>query len=129
MTEKNAGDIARELWKGVSNSDVETLVQLSEPDIVWHASGRGPRAGDFRGRDAVLDYLARIGDDVERWDVELDDVLVGDVYAAMLLRVTGERPARSLSAGFVLIFRFTAGRVAEVWSVARDQFAVDEFWS
>jgi ketosteroid isomerase-like protein len=129
MLEKNMGDIARALWKGVSTSDVETLARLSEPDIVWHASGRGARAGDFRGREAVLDYLARIGDDVDRWDVELDDVLVGDTHAVMLLRVTGERPAKSLSTGFVLIFRFSGERVAEVWSVARDQFDVDAFWS
>lgn len=121
--------LARDLWQAVSSADLEALERLSTDDLTWHASGRGRRSGSFRGRDAVLDYLARIGEDTERFDSELEDVLVGDLHTAILYRVSGVRGEHRLETGFVLILRFELGRVAEAWAVPRDQLAVDEFWA
>lgn len=129
MSDGTIGDLARAAWRAVSEADVESLRRLVADDVVWHASGRGPRSGDFRGRDAILDYLAAIGHDADEFESELDDVLVGDDRTAMLFRVSGERNGRLLEAGFVLILRFEDNRIAELWSVARDQYAVDEFWA
>lgn len=122
-------DLAHDLWEAVSSGDVTALERLSTDDLTWHASGRGPRAGPMRGRDAVLDYLAGIGEDTERFDSELEDVLVGDLYTAVLYRVTGVRGERKLETGFVLILRIEADRLAEAWAIPRDQHAVDEFWT
>jgi ketosteroid isomerase-like protein len=121
--------LARSLWDAVSNADVEVLERLSTDDLTWHASGRGPRSGVVSGRDAVLDYLARIGEDTEVFDSELEDVLVGDLYTAILYRVSGVRGERKLETGFVLILRIEGDRLAEAWAVPRDQHAVDEFWA
>lgn len=121
--------LARDLWQAVSSADVEAFERLSTDDLTWHASGRGPRSGTFCGRDAVLDYLAAIGEDAERFDSELEDVLVGDLFTAILYRVTGVRGEHRLATGFVLIMRFEQGRLAEAWAVPRDQLAVDEFWA
>jgi ketosteroid isomerase-like protein len=98
-------------------------------DVVWHSSGRGPRSGDYRGRDAILEYLASIGEDAEQFDSELDDILVGADRTAILFRVSGRRGERLLEIGFVLLIRFEDNQIAEVWSIARDQYALDEFWS
>ena len=122
-------ELARALWKAVSTADVETLERLTTDDITWHASGRGPRSGSFHGREAVLDYLARIGEDADRFSSELEDVLVGDLHSALLYRVRGERAGRKLDIGFVLLLRVELDRLAEAWSVPRDQHAVDAFWS
>lgn len=113
----------------MSEADVEGLRRLVADDVVWHASGRGPRSGNFRGRDAILEYLASIGDAADEFESELDDVLVGQSRTALLFRVSGRRGARLLEAGFVLLLRFEDGQIAELWSVARDQYAVDEFWA
>jgi len=121
--------LARDLWHAVSTADVATLERLSNEDLVWHASGRGTRAGRLHGRDAVLDYLARIGEDTDRFDSELEDVLVGDLYTAVLYRVTGARGERKLDTGFVLLLRMEAGQLAEAWAIPRDQHAIDDFWS
>ena len=43
--------------------------------------------------------------------------------------VEGTRKGRSLKAGFVILFRIEADCIAEIWSVPRDQFTVDEFWA
>lgn len=123
------GELARAAWQAVSDADVDGIRRLVADDVVWHASGRGLRSGDFRGRDAILEYLAGIGDDADEFESELDDVLVGAHRTAILFRVSGRREGRLLEAGFVLLMRFEDNRIAEIWSVARDQHAVDEFWA
>jgi ketosteroid isomerase-like protein len=120
--------LARTAWQAVSTSDVDTLQRVLAEDLVWHASGRGPRAGHYRGRSAVLDYLAAIGDAAERFDSRLDHVLVDDDLVAVLFHVSGKRRNRVLDTDFILLFRIASGRIAEVWAVPRDQHAVDEFW-
>jgi len=129
VSDATLGDLARAAWQAVSEADVDALRRLIADDVVWHASGRGARAGAFRGRDAILDYLAGIGDDADEFESELEDVLVGEDRTAILFRVSGQREGRLLEAGFVLLMRFEDNRIAELWSVARDQYAVDEFWA
>jgi ketosteroid isomerase-like protein len=121
--------LARIAWEAVSASDVASLRQVCAEDLTWHASGRGPRSGVYRGRDAVLDYLAAIGEAAERFDSRLDHVLVDDNLVAVLFHVSGKRRNRTLDTDFILIFRVESGRIAEVWAVPRDQHAVDAFWS
>jgi ketosteroid isomerase-like protein len=121
--------LARIAWEAVSASDVASLRQVCAEELVWHASGRGPRSGEYRGRDAVLDYLATIGDAADRFDSRLDHVQVNESLVAVLFHVSGRLRSRVLDTDFILIFRIESGRIAEVWAVPRDQHAVDEFWS
>lgn len=121
--------LAKTAWEAVSAGDVEVLTELCADDLVWHASGRGPRSGTHRGRETVLDYLASIGEAAERFDSILENVLVDDDLVAVLFRVSGARKGRRLDTGFILLFRIESSRLAEVWSVPRDQYAVDEFWA
>lgn len=121
--------LAKTVWQAVSEGDVETLSEICTEDIAWHASGRGSRAGSYRGQEAVLAYLASIGEDAERFDLTLEDILVGSERVSVLFRVSGLRKGRRLETGYVLLFRIEGSRLAEVWSVARDQYAVDEFWA
>ena len=121
-------ELAHELWQAVSSADVEAIVRLSTEDLTWHSSGTDPRPQTVRGRDEVLAHLARIGEVAERWDSELEDVLVGDLFTALLYRVVGVRGERKLETGYLLLLRIEAGRLAEAWSIARDQHAVDAFW-
>lgn len=126
--ERNAA-LVRDLWDAVSKSDVGAVERLCHEELAWHASGRGPMAGDHRGRNAVIEYLASIGEAADRFDSELEHVLVNDELVAVLFHVSGERAGRRLDTGFVLIVRVEGDRIAEVWAVPRDQHAVDAFWA
>jgi ketosteroid isomerase-like protein len=121
--------LAKVAWEAVSEGDVETVSEVFSDDLIWNASGRGPRSGIYRGREAVFGYLASIGGAADRFDSTLDHVLVDDAMVAVLFRVSGSREGRELDTGFILIFRIADSRIAEVWAVPRDQYAVDEFWS
>jgi ketosteroid isomerase-like protein len=121
--------LARTAWEAAAHGDVDTLSRVCSPDLVWHASGRGTRSGDYRGQSAVFEYLAAIGDAADRFDSRLENVLVGDDLVAVLFEVSGERRDRALRTGFLLLFRVEEGRIAEIWAIPRDQHAVDEFWA
>ena len=121
--------LARTAWEAAAHGDRDTLAKLCSPEMVWHASGRGSRSGDYRGIEAVLDYLATLGEAAERFDSHFEDVLVGDDLVAVLFHVTGRRHGRVLDTDFILLFRVDGSVLAEVWAVPRDQYAVDEFWS
>ena len=121
--------LATTAWAAVSAGDVDALSRICTPDVTWCASGRGPLSGDYRGQQAVFDYLARVGEAADRFDSRFDRVLVGDDCAAVLLNAVGQRGSKTLDTDYILIFRIQDGLIAEVWSVARDQYAVDAFWS
>jgi ketosteroid isomerase-like protein len=121
--------LAKLVWEAVSVGDVDALAEVCSADLAWHASGRSPRSGSYRGQAAVFAYLASIGEDAERLDSTLEDILVGDDRVSVLFRVSGLRKGRRLETGYILLFRIENSRLAEVWSVPRDQYAVDEFWA
>lgn len=121
--------IAQEVWRAVSTSNIEDIGRLFHKDMLWHASGRGSKSGVYEGRDAVINYLATLGEDAEVFDSELVDVLVGEHHTALVSRVTGERGAIQLDTGFVFLMRIEGDSVAEIWAIPRDQYAIDEFWS
>ncbi len=121
--------LARTAWEAAARSDTETLSRVCSADLVWHASGRGPRSGLHRGLHDVFEYLAAIGDAAERFDSQLEHVLTGDDLVAVLFTVKGRRRGKQLDTGFILIFQVEEGRIVEVWAVPRDQHAVDEFWA
>ena len=128
MSEHPHATLARSAWEAAATGDTLALRRLCTPDLVWHASGRGPRSGIHRGLDDVFGYLAAIGDAAERFDSQLERILVGDDHVAVLFHVDGKRAGRSLDTDFILIFRVAGERIAEIWAVPRDQYAVDEFW-
>jgi hypothetical protein len=121
--------LAKIAWEAASVGDAEALAQVCSDDLVWNASGRGKRSGVYRGKAAVFAYLSAIGDLAERFDSTLEDILVGSEYVSVLFRVAGQRDERRLDTDYILIFRIEGARIAEIWAVPRDQYAVDEFWS
>lgn len=121
-------EIAIDAWEAAARGDRETLQRLCADDLVWHASGRGQWSGSKQGLDAVLEYLAAIGEASDEFWSDLQDVLVSDRRAAVLFRVTGERGDKRLETDFILMFEIEGDLIRKISSIPRDQLAVDEFW-
>jgi ketosteroid isomerase-like protein len=121
--------LAAASWLAVSNSDVDELEKLWADDIVWHSTGRNPWAGVYVGREAVLDYLAQVGESVETVDARLDDVLVSDdrlmLVCSMRLKHAG---LEELVMDELLLARIENAKIAEVWLLALDPEAVATYW-
>jgi uncharacterized protein len=129
MTHPNE-DLVRRGYEAFANGDMETMRQVLDPDVIWHAPGRSPLAGDYRGVEEVLTFFGRSMEiTAGTLRVALDDVMANDRGAAALQRSTAQRNDMSLDDFGVNVFRIQDGRVVEVWQHWGNPYAADEFLS
>ncbi len=87
-------------------------------------------AGDFRGRDEIFRFLARLPKQTAgTYGSELRDVLASDERAAALYTARGTRHGRTLELDQLLLFRIEEGLVREVLALPSDPAAFEEFWA
>jgi ketosteroid isomerase-like protein len=123
-------DLVRRGYEAFATGDVATMSDLFTDDIVWHTPGRSSISGDQKGKQAVLEFFGRIGQETGgSFKLDIHDVLANDEHVVVLAASTGERNGKSLKANVVNIFHLKDGKVTEVWGHADDQYTVDEFWS
>jgi ketosteroid isomerase-like protein len=123
-------DLAQRFLDAYGRLDFQALDTLLTDDVLWHVGGDHPLSGDYRGRQAVLDYFAKV-QSLTSQTLTLDpiEILAGGGFGAIFLRVRAEREGRSLDVTMAEAFRAEDGRLAEFWATADDQEAVDRFWS
>ena len=130
MTHRNAERLQAFL-DAYGAKDRDALTQLLAPDAVWHVGGTHRFSGDYRGRDAVLEYfdsVARETDNTLRLDPH--ELVANDHRGAAFLKVTGQRSGQTLNVLMAEAFVFRPdGTIAEFWAHATDQDAIDRFWS
>jgi ketosteroid isomerase-like protein len=124
-------EIVRNGYAAFLGGDLAALNDLFDDDIVWHAPGRHPLAGDFRGKDEVFGTFAKLFELTEgTFSLEIHDVLADDEHAVVLTRATGRRPdGRTLDDASVQVFHMKDGKVTEQWLHPGDVYAGDEFWN
>ncbi len=94
----------------------DTLRELFDPDVVWHAPGRSPPSGEHRGVDAIFGLFARTMELTGgSFRVEFHDVVANDEHAVALYVARGEREGRTLEDRSVLVSHVHNGRFAETW--------------
>lgn len=130
MTHRNAGHL-KAFLDAYGAKDRDAVAELLSQNAVWHVGGTHQFSGDYRGRDAILDYfdlVARETDNTLR--LEPQEIMANDQRGAAFLRVTGERSGQNLDVLMAEAFVFTPdGAIAEFWAHANDQDAIDRFWS
>ena len=52
-------DLIRQGYEAFGKGDMDTIRKLFADDIVWHAPGRNPMSGDYRGVDDVLAFFGK----------------------------------------------------------------------
>ena len=111
--------------------DVQAALAFVADDVVLHAAGRHPLAGEFIGKQAFLDAYTRtltaLGGRVEA--VALQDLLVGPERAVALVRERATRGERVLEFDRVNVYRLREAQIVEIWSYDFDPYALDEFWA
>ena len=110
--------------------DLDELATTIHEDVAWHLPGASWMARDFKGRQALVEYLREIiqrtGGTFRLLDVCVsgsdDHVLAVQHFAATL---DGEERAFDVSS----VMRFRDGRQAERWFHIHDQPGFDEFFA
>ncbi|MFP5320553.1 MAG: nuclear transport factor 2 family protein [Acidimicrobiia bacterium] len=118
-------------YAGLAAGDASALAAALTDDVALHVPGTHPLAGEHRGVDGVLAFVAgtsAAADGGER--IELVDVLAGRDHVAALCRITATRPGRPpLDNRTVHLLGLRDGRIAEIWLHNFDDLSVNEFWS
>jgi ketosteroid isomerase-like protein len=113
-----------EAWKA---NDVGTVFDLYHDDFVLHYFGESPLAGDHAGKQAAIDVLVEATRRSGRQLDDIEDVLGGERFAAIVAREGLGDPVRVVRRLFVYAVR--DGKLAECWLYDEDQRFVDRLWS
>jgi uncharacterized protein len=123
-------EIARSATEALSKRDMETFLSLQSDDVILHFPGRGPMAGDYRGKDGLMNLFQKqmemLGSPPE---IETHDVLANDDHAVVLNRVRATLGGRPFEQGQVVVLHIRNGKIAETWLHFSEQQAMDEMAS
>jgi ketosteroid isomerase-like protein len=123
-------ELVRRGFEAFKSRDMGALNDLFADDIVWHAPGRNPLAGDHRGKEAVFATFGKLAEMTGgTFNVEIHDILANDEHVVVLAHATAERNGKRLDDNGVQVFHIRDGKVTEQWLHPGDVYAGDEFFS
>lgn len=129
MTHPNE-EIARKATEALAKRDLETFMSLQADDVVLHFPGRGPMAGDYKGKDGLARFFQQ---QLEILDgppeIENHDILANDDHVVILNKVTGTRRGQILEQNQVIVTHIKDGKAVETWLHFSKQQDMDEFAS
>jgi ketosteroid isomerase-like protein len=101
--------------------DFDTIAALIAEDVVWHVPGDHPLAGDWDGRDVVLQRLATLSS--LGFTLREHDVFGDDDHVCALSYMGARRDGLEVETRVVSIFHFRDGRQTERWLYPDDAVA------
>jgi ketosteroid isomerase-like protein len=123
-------ELARRAWDAISRGDSDALRDTMTEDVVWRATARGtPWSGVHKGQDAVVDFLARVGEVSDFFQAQLVDVLASSERALWVFHASFRRGGRVAELDYLLLGRVRDGRFAELWTAPLDPETIERFWS
>lgn len=123
-------ELLRKGYAAFTSGDLDTVRELFAEDIQWHVLGKSALAGDYKGRDEVFDFFAKLLTLTEgTFRVEVHDVLANDTHAVVLTNSKAERAGRVLDENSVAVYHVSDGKTVEAWFFEPDQDASAAFFA
>jgi ketosteroid isomerase-like protein len=100
-----------------NRGDVEALLEMMEPDFVWHEAEEVPGRKTAIGRDEFAGYVRgfeRLWEDFSFELLELDDLSEDTALAKMRARGRGRASGEPMELVIYHLWRFRNGRVARM---------------
>ncbi len=130
MAEHPNVGLVRKLNEAFTKGDTTTVTELMDEKVVWHYPGSSPLSGDYKGREAVFAFFAKIGElSGGTLQMEVHDILANDEHAVTLARYTASRQGKQFESRYVEVYHVEAGKITEVWDFEEDQRRTDESFS
>jgi hypothetical protein len=128
LTHPNS-ELLRRAFTAFGRDPIVVARTLAE-DIVWRVPGTNQMSGEYRGRDAVLQFLRQTLVLTDRsYSTELQYVVAEDDRAVAVYRARGEREGRTLDIDQALFCVIRDEQIADVTAVPLDFPAFDRFWA
>ena len=121
----------RKGYEAFKNGDLATLGELFSDDIVWHAPGRGPISGDYKGKEEVFGLFGKLVQETGgTFKLEVEEMFANDERGVATQRITADRDGKRLDIYSANVFRYDAeGKVVEAWGMGVDTEIGTEFFS
>ena len=129
MTEHPNAATARRSYEAWNIGGMDVLREGFADDVVFHFAGNNAMSGTYGGRDAVMDALGRA---IQGWGLqtEVEALLASDDHVIAFFHAISERDGKTLDLVHAMPMKFNAERkMTELWFLANDQSAYDQFWS
>ena len=129
MTEYPNAANTRRGYEAWNSGDLDFIREYFTEDAVLHLAGNNAMSGTYRGRDAVMDALAR---DSQGWGphAEMETILASDDHVIAFFQVTSERDGKTLDVVLAQAIKLDAdGKATEAWFLPNDQRGYDQFFS
>ncbi len=122
---ENIATVRRFYAAGPSDDDTDRF-EFASPSIVWHVPGANRVSGEYRGADAVFRSMPAAMQPLDRWEIDVADVMGNEDLVVATVRVRGSRYGRSIDTAGAHVFRIDGdARIVEAWGFAVDQDALD----
>jgi ketosteroid isomerase-like protein len=128
MTEHPNAVAARRSYAASNSGDLDVIREYFTDDAVLHLAGDNAMSGTYRGRDTVMDAIARAS---QGWGLhsELEALLASDDHVIAFVRVTSERDGKTLDVVVAQAVKVNAeGKATEAWFLPNDQRGYDRFF-
>ena len=129
MTEHPNAVTVRRSFEAWNSGRLDVIREYLSEDAVMHFAGNNAMSGTYRGRDAVMDALGRA---IQGWGLqtEVEALLASDDHVIAFFHAISERDGKTLDLVHAMPMKFNAERkMTELWFLANDQSAYDQFWS
>ena len=110
-------------------NDLTGVFDSYHDDFVLHYFGNSPLAGDHVGKDAAIRVLVEATQRSGRQLDQIEDVLSGDTFGAIVAREGVGRGGETRVIRRVFLYLVSDGKLRECWVYDQDQQAMDELWS
>lgn len=129
-TAQRNAEIARKGYAAFNEARIDDAMETIADGIIWHVGGDNPLSGEYRGKQAVLDFFMRFGQLTEgTYEADIHDVLANDEHTVVVGTTTATRHGRTHASRFVDVIHAAAdGKAKEFWRFVEDQAADDEFY-
>jgi ketosteroid isomerase-like protein len=109
---------------------IEPLREMLAEDVRWHVPGRNAIAGDYVGRDQVLDYFKRRRKLARAtFQLEVREIVASGPLVFQLVGGSVDRGDDTRSWETAGVLRVCHGRIHECRLLPFDQYLFDEIWS
>jgi ketosteroid isomerase-like protein len=122
-------EMTRKGYQAFNEQQLEDAMDTIADDVVWHAGGDGPLAGEYKGKQAVMELFMKYGQLTEGTsEFDIHDIVASEDHTVVIGTATATRHGRTHASRFVdIIHPDRDGKAKEFWRFVEDQAADDEF--
>jgi hypothetical protein len=118
-------ETVRRFYAAGPADDDNARASFASPDIVWHVPGANRVSGEYRGAHDVFESMPAAMQPLDRWDLDVVDVMGNADLVVATVRVRGARHGRTVDSAGAHVFRLVDGRIVEAWGFVVEQAALD----